>query len=62
MKEYVEIYREIEYQIFFRAGKIFDILSAQQLGAVLDDLGEQDPINDMLAEYSHYVQINVISI
>ena len=54
MKEYAETLREIEEQIYARAGKIFNISSAIQLGAVLDELGEQDQINDMLAEYRRY--------
>lgn len=61
MKEYAETLREIEEQIYARAGKIFNISSAIQLGAVLDELGEQDPINDMLAEYRRYAQLNAVS-
>lgn len=61
MKKYAEILSEIEQQMYARAGKIFDISNAQQLGAVLDELGEQDPINDMLAEYHRYAQLNAIS-
>lgn len=61
MKEYAETLREIEEQIYARAGKIFNISSAQQLRAVLDELGEQDPINDMLAEYRRYAQLNAVN-
>ena len=61
MKKYAEILSEIEQQIYARAGKIFDISNPQQLGAVLDELGEQDPINDMLAEYRRYAQLNAAS-
>lgn len=61
MKEYAETLKEIEQQIYARAGKIFNISSAQQLRAVLDELGEQDPINDMLAEYHCYAHLNAIS-
>lgn len=61
MKEYAETLREIEQQIYARAGKVFNISSAQQLRAVLNELGEQDPINDMLVEYRRYAQLNAIS-
>lgn len=61
MKKYAEILSEIEQQIYARAGKVFNISSAQQLRAVLDELGEQDPINDMLIEYRRYAQLNAIS-
>lgn len=61
MKEYAETLREIEQQIYVKAGKVFNISSAQQLRAVLDELGEQDSINDMLAEYHRYAQLNAIS-
>ena len=61
MKKYAEILSEIEQQIYARAGKIFNISSAQQLRAVLDELGEQDPINDLLAEYRCYAHLNAIS-
>ena len=61
MKECAETLREIEQQIYARAGKVFNISSAQQLRAVLNELGEQDPINDMLAEYHRYAQLNAIS-
>lgn len=61
MKKYAEILSEIEQQIYARAGKVFNISSAQQLRAVLDELGEQDPINDMLVEYRRYAQLNAIS-
>lgn len=61
MKKYAETLREIEQQIYASAGKIFNISSAQQLRAVLDELGEQDPINDMLAEYCCYAHLNAIS-
>lgn len=44
MKKYAETLSEIEQQVYARAGKIFDISNAQQLGAVLDEFGEQDPI------------------
>lgn len=66
MKEYAETLREIEEQIYARAGKIFNISSAQQLRAVLDEISEEDPINhmivtDLLAEYRCYVHLNAIS-
>lgn len=61
MKKYAEILSEIEQQIYAQAGKIFDISNAQQLRAVLDELGEQNPINDMLVEYRRYAQLNAIS-
>ena len=61
MKKYAETLSEIEQQIYARAGKIFNISSAIQLGAVLDELGEQDPINDMLAEYRRYAQLSTAS-
>ena len=61
MKEYAETLREIEEQIYARAGKIFNISSAQQLRAVLDEIGEEDPINDMLAKYHCYAHLNAIS-
>lgn len=61
MKEYAETLREIEEQIYARAGKIFNISSAQQLRAVLDEISEEDPINDMLAKYRRYAQLNAVS-
>jgi len=61
MKEYAETLREIEEQIYARAGKIFNISSAQQLRAVLDEISEEDPINDMLAKYRCYAHLNAIS-
>lgn len=61
MKEYAETLREIEEQIYARAGKIFNISSAQQLRAVLDEISEEDSINDMLAKYRRYAQLNAVS-
>lgn len=66
MKEYAETLREIEQQIYARAGKIFNISSAQQLGVVLDELSEEDHINfmivkDLLAEYRRYAQLNAVA-
>lgn len=63
MKEYAETLREIEQQIYARAGKNFNISSAQQLGEVLDELSEEDHINylivkELLTEYRRYAQLN----
>lgn len=48
----------MEQQIFFRAGKPFDIFSAQQREAVLEQLDKQDPIFDLLTEYMRYASLN----
>jgi len=66
MKEYAETLREIEEQIYARAGKIFNISSAKHLRAVLDEISEENPINhmivtDLLAEYRCYAHLNAIS-
>ena len=58
MKRYAEELRVLEQQIFFRAGKHFDIFSAQQREAVLEQLDKQDPIFDLLTEYMRYASLN----
>ena len=59
MKIYVEELIELEQQIFFRAGKPFDIFSAPQREAVLEQLDKQDPIfGFLLNEYMRYAALN----